>query len=214
MRIFYRVSSHISPHKPPIYEGNKWNLVTMCHQSFLEAGGKDYTTVYICDNGGWPDYFSKFGDVVETNLGNEGTFHLQIDMASVLDCPSLLVEDDYFWTKDSITRLEKAIETLGIVSPYDHPSHYLEERFDKKYQTALIGGYTYRTAPSNTLTFGATGEIFKTHKNTFKSFGTNDHEMFQNLVSAGVLNWVPSLSIATHMADGLLSPNIDWQSMW
>ena len=119
-----------------------------------------------------------------------------------------MVEDDYLWKPDAIDVIEESLNYFHLVSPYDHPGHYIEDRF--KYepkQLRLWSGHVYREAPSNTLTFACNAWVIKQNLEKIKSFGIRDHEMFQSL---GVRMWVPVPSLATHLVTGLLAPGYDW----
>ena len=124
----------------------------------------------------------------------------------------LFVEDDYLWRPNTLPLLENALKTLKVLSPYDHPAHYTEERFDKKYETKLIGNEVYRTCPSNTHTFAVTKEVLKKNIALFTRYGVHDHEMFTELNKTDQL-WCPAYSFATHLAGGNLAPNVNWREL-
>lgn len=213
MNIIYRICPHASSNKPPIYKEDKLKLAEICLDSFLNAVCSKDKITFLSD--GMPiEWFSKlsmYGDVIDcTGLGNVGTFRTQIELGKNMD-KVLFCEDDYLWRPNTVRELEKAVVELPFVSPYDHPGHYTEPRFDHKYECKLINNIVYRSSPSNTLTFATTGKVLTALWPRMLSFGINDHEMFNSLSEMGWGIWNPTYSFATHMVDGLLAPNIDWQ---
>lgn len=209
MLIFYRVSPFLSSNPNPM--GNdKFNIIKTCFESFKKANNGSKVVVIA-------DGFTEEGkklfapyEVIEGNHGNVETFHQQLNL--VCNLPNedkvFLVEDDYLWIEGAVASLERALDELEIVSPYDHPGHYLEERF--KYEPkrmVLIEDQTYRTCPSNTLTFATRAYIIKQNVEFIKSFGIRDHDLFQSL---GIDMWCSVPSLATHLVTGLLAPNRKW----
>ena len=210
MRIIYRISP-FKPDNPSLfYPDDKWRLINMCHNSFLGAGGGKYPTTYIMDSVDWGSTFKNYGEIVEINTHNKNMSLLTAyDIASKMDDKLLFVEDDYLWRPETISLIDTALDILPVLSPYDHPGHYTEERFDHKYEIKLIGNQTYRTCPSNTHTFAIQSEVFKQNIEMMKKYGVKDHEMFTELNKVAQL-WCPIPSFATHLATGCLAPNVDW----
>lgn len=216
MIVILRVSKN-SFNKPlPFNIKDKFELITNCYNSFIRANSQCYKVIAIADSlpSEWQVYFPDVHKWIEVSgVGNEGTYKMQLEIAKEHD-KVLLLEDDYLWRADTLPKLEKALDVLPFVSPYDHPGHYLEERFSDQFTLKYVDGEVYRNAPSNTLTFATTGEMIKKHWSTLTGHGINDHEMFQTIQSSGDLLWNPTCSFATHMVDGLLAPNIDWRVLW
>lgn len=213
MNIIYRISP-FKPDNPAVfYADDKWKLVEMCHKSFLKAGGDKYPTTYIIDSVDWGKIFKDYGEVVEINSHKKVESLLTAyDVASKYDDKVLFVEDDYLWKPDTLPLLDVALDVLPVLSPYDHPGHYTEDRFDHKYEIKLIGNQTYRTCPSNTHTFGLQREVFNQNVERFKKWGVEDHTMFSELNKTAQL-WCPIPSFATHLATGCLAPNISWSEV-
>jgi len=210
MQIIYRISPFKPDNLPVFFPGDKWKLVEMCHKSFLKAGGNLYKTTYIIDSCDWGKTFGEYGEVVEINAHNKNASLLTAyDVAIKMDDNILFIEDDYLWVDNTITLIEKALETLSVLSPYDHPAHYIEDRFDHKFEIKLIGTQTYRTCPSNTHTFAIRNEVLKQNIEMMRRFGVSDHEMFTELNKSAQL-WCSVPSFATHLASGCLAPNRDW----
>ncbi len=213
MRIIYRISP-FKPDNPSIFfSGDKWKLVEMCHKSFLEAGGRHYPTTYIIDSCDWGKIFKEWGQIVDINTHNKlASLQIAFDLANKIDDDVLFVEDDYLWRPETIPLMEVALDILPVLSPYDHPAHYTEDRFDHKYEIKLIGNQTYRTCPSNTHTFSIQKDVFKKNYEMIRKFGVSDHEMFTELNKTAQL-WCPIPSFATHLATGCIAPNVQWNDL-
>ena len=209
MTIYYRVSPYLSRNKNPLGE-DKQSIISVCFDSFKKAlDGQKVIILSDCLNEDQLKIFDGF-EVIAAQQGNEGSFHHQLDLASALDRSEkvFLVEDDYLWQPEAIREIELALDVLQLVSPYDHPGHYLEDRFSsQERRMALINNRTYRSAPSNTLTFATTSGVLQDHLGMIKSYGVRDHELFSDLP---VEMYVPVPSLATHLVTGLLAPNVDW----
>lgn len=210
MKVFYRVSPWLSTNPNPL--GNdKFEIIKCCYESFSAARDNSEVT-FILDTipSSWLWLFSD-EEIVRVNMvGNEGTFHLQLELASALgsDEKVFFIEDDYLWKPNALSEIEKALDELSIVSPYDHPAHYTDMKF--KYeprQLRLIDNQVYRNAPSNTLTFATKAGLIAKNLEFIKTFGVRDHELFTSL---NIDLWVPVPSLATHLVTGLLAPNSIW----
>ena len=208
MKIIYRISP-FKPDNPAVcYPNDKKMLVDFSHNSFLEAGGKKYQITYILDCCEfWADEFEKYGKVINITSKNKNESLLKA--YEIAEGDTLFVEDDYLWRPNTIDKIEFALFTLPVLSPYDHPAHYMEERFDKHFELKLIRNDVYRTCPSNTHTFAIRGDVFKKNAAMMIAYGVNDHEMFTELNKDAQM-WCPTHSFATHLASNCLAPNVDW----
>jgi hypothetical protein len=210
MKIVYRISPYKPDNLPVFFPDDKFKLVEMCHNSFLKAGGSNYEVTYICDGCDWS---KDWGKTVEINKHSKvGSLLTAYETALNLNDDVLFLEDDYLWRPDTLPLMEKALEILPVLSPYDHPYHYIEERFDKHFEMKLIGTQTYRTCPSNTHTFGIQNKIFRDNYDHIVKCGVEDHRMFSELNKVAQL-WCPVPSFATHLASGCLAPNVNWLSL-
>lgn len=213
MKVFYRLSPVPSFNKPPIYADDKLKLIEHCLSTYLAANESQYETVFIADSCPKDLVFKlkQFGEVIEVSgMGNVGTFHMQL-LNGKDENRVLFAEDDYIWRPNALKNIDRALDDLDMVSPYDHPAHYLEERFDKRYECKLIDNIVYREAPSNTLTFAIKGRHLSSIWQYLTTFAISDHEMFQGVKERyGLRIWNPTYSFATHLVDGLLAPNVDW----
>lgn len=207
MKVFYRISPYLSSNPNPL--GKDKNVINFkCLMSFLEANKGFAQLNFIVDSldEAWVnDYLKPYGEVIYGHHGNVETFHDQLDEVCKLPNEEIvfLVEDDYMWRPESLKTINRAVEELLLVSPYDHPGHYLEDRFKfQPKQMRMIENQVYRQAPSNTLTFATKAFVIKQNIELIKKFGIRDHDMFTEL---GIDLWVPVPSIATHMVKGLIS---------
>lgn len=219
MKILYRVCATLSD-KQPAVDWDKYTMIKKCFESLMIAGAKpeDVTVLYDRLPKPWlEELFPKAVEKVPGPAGNVPSFHNQLKLASMYEGKVLLLEDDYIWRPDTIRHLERALDELEFVSPYDHPRYYVEDRFPKEFELRLIDGLVYRDSPSNTLTFASTGKKITEHLETMFTYYDGDqpidHEMWQELALAGDRIWNPTYSFATHLVGGLLAPNVEWDLM-
>jgi hypothetical protein len=210
MKTFLRACPFKSTNPPPIYKEDKMKLIEFCLESFIKAGADDIT--FLLDRIDHKDFklFEKYGDILDcSGMGNAGTFHKQLSLGRNYE-KVFFCEDDYLWRPNTFKNLERALDEVDMVSPYDHPAHYTEERFDKHYETKLIDNLVYREAPSNTLTFAIKRSVLINEYERMLSFGMWDDPMFQALRDDGYRIWNPTYSFATHMVENCIAPNVDW----
>jgi hypothetical protein len=215
MNIIYRVSAFKQWNPSPIYSDDKWKLVEFCHNSFLKAKTDEPVTYMLDRCSQWTDYFSKFGKVInfEGDGGYDviGSIKRMFAVAREFDGKVLMLEDDYLWRPDTIRHLWKGLDNYALVSPYDHPAHYTEQRYyDFKFKLQLIDNLVWRNAPANTHTFGTTGEYIRKHWELFRA-GLYDTPFYESLPHQ---IWNPIPALATHMVVGLLAPIINWKEMY
>lgn len=212
MKVFYRISPYLSTHPNPL-GSDKIEIVQRCWMEFPKEGHE----VIILNDSVPKEYLWQFKQFRPTiidcsGMGNMGTFHKQLELVSLLpnDEKVFLVEDDYLWEEDALLIIEEALDQLDLISPYDHPGHYFEDRFkNQPKRMCVAANHVFREAPSNTLTFACKAHVIKQHFDLIKNFGLMDHEMFQALP---VDMWVPVPSLATHLVEGLLAPGWDLSS--
>lgn len=213
MKVFYRASSILSSNPNPLGR-NKDFILETCFKSFLEAGGDKVELTVISDrlSEAHRKMFSKYGKLVDCEPGmvNSRNKSFSLGCEEPNEDKIMFCEDDYLWVPGCLERLEQALDIIKLVSPYDHPAHYLEERF--KYQgkkMVLFENQTFRQAPSNTHTFGCRASLVKQNREIFlNTWG--DHETFTKLGELGIEMYVPVPSWATHLVTGLLAPNVSW----
>jgi len=207
---FYRAAPFKSGNPSPL-KCDKYTQTKLCLESFLDT--KPEKIIFLLDSYDDQSLFEPYGEIIDcTGLGNVGTFHKQIEMCNDTEDDVFFVEDDYLWVPDTFKYMKEAVKELDFLSPYDHPGHYLEERFDKHYEMKLIGNRTYREAPSNTLTFAMRNEVAKKTMTTMLRFGISDHPMFEYLRNEmGLRMHNPVPSFATHLVVGCIAPNVNWE---
>lgn len=215
MKIFYRISSKKPDNQGLVYPNDKKRLVDFSHDSFLKAGGDKYDTTYILDScEGWTREFEKYGKVVNIKKGEKfKSLVFTFELAKKEKGKILFLEDDYLWRPNTLEKVDFALSSLPVVSPYDHPAHYTEDRFSEMFEMRLVGDNVYRTCPSNTHTFGTTAEILNKHWDCLvdsKGRAKHDHPAFTELNKVAQM-WCPTHSFATHLASGCLAPNVDWK---
>jgi len=162
MIVYYRVSPFLSSNPNPLGRDKK-HIVYTCFNSFKKAlTGQEVIIIADSIPTDWYDLFKGF-KVIKSPSGNVQSFHKQIDEICKLPNEEkvMLVEDDYLWIPESIGKIEKALDDMELISPYDHPRHYQEERFRSPKEMRLVNNNTYREAPSNTLTFATFAWVIK-----------------------------------------------------
>lgn len=206
--IFYRVSPFKQHNIPPVYADDKWNLVKLAHKTFLDFNDHEPTTYLLDRCEGWNDYFQKYGRTVNyTGTDRSYSIGFMFNLAKDIKGKVLMVEDDYLWVKNKVDDLLVGLDYFKLVSPYDHPAHYIEDKFkDFDFKLKLIGKQVWRNSPSNTHTFGTTGEYIREHWDIFKD-GYWDAPMFEKLPDQV---WNPIPSFATHLCSDWMAPNVDW----
>ena len=216
MKIIYRISPFIPDNPAVIKTKDKWELVELSHNSFLRAGGGNYEKLYILDScDDWADYFKKHGKVLTINQHEKfGSLMIALNTSKMEKGKVLFAEDDYLWRPDTIKHIDEALNVFPVLSPYDHPAHYTEERFiDYPFKMKLHKDLTYRTCPSNTHTFATTSEVIRDNWDCLvdvrRNTARHDHPAFTELNKKAQM-WCPTYSFATHLASGCLAPNIDW----
>jgi len=207
--IYYRVSPFKQFNPSPKYGDDKWKLVQYCNESFIKANNTDEKVTYLLDRcEGWTDYFKKSGEVINY-VGGDRSYSIKkmFGLAKDIKGKVLMFEDDYLWRPNTIKDLLRGLDEFKLVSPYDHPVHYIEDQFkDFQFKLKLIDNIVWRNSPSNTHTFGTTGEYMTEHWDVFQD-GVWDGPMFKQLPDQV---WNPTYSFATHLASGCLAPNIEW----
>jgi len=213
MKVIYRASSVLSSNPNPLGR-NKDVILETCFESFLKAKTNDMEIIFTVDrlSEKHRKMFGKYGKLVDTKTGmqNNRNMAFKIAMEEPNEDKILFVEDDYLWVPKCLSKLDQVLNKCKLFSPYDHPAHYLEDRF--KYQGKKMFMHencTYRQAPSNTFTFACRASVLKQNRSLFmETWG--DHETFVGLGELGYEMYVPVPSWATHLVTGLLAPNIDW----
>lgn len=213
MLVFYRLSPYLSTHPNPL-GANKYEILEKCLNTFLNSRDTDCKITFLADSID-PEWTEKrlrpYGEVIIPQTGNIETFTEQLDLVCQLGNEEkvMIVEDDYLWRPNTLKQIEDALDELPIIFPYNHPGHHTEPRFkDQPKRIRLINGFTYHDVPSNTLTFATKAYVIKQNYEKIRPFGVRDHELWQSL---GIDMWSPDLSISTHLVEGLLAPNVQWQ---
>lgn len=216
MNIIYRITSRKQWNPGPVYGEDKWKMVQLCHNSFLKAK-TDEPVTYILDSCSpeWVNFFAQYGQIVIRDSGQYDVLSSVQHMfkyAKNMEGKILMVEDDYLWRPNTIKDIWRGLDEFKMVSPYDHPTHYLESRYsDFQFKLKLIDNIVWRNGPSNTHTFATTGEYIRDHWEQFNERNYDDI-FFRSLPDQ---IWMPvGNSFATHMATGFLAPDINWSELY
>lgn len=230
LKVYYRICPFPNG-KSALYTDDKLELTRFCLQSFVRTfrNVKDLEMVFILDS--CPDEYASMimkevpfkKDILAfEKLGNEGSYFLQLGMASTHDGPVLLQEDDYFYLEDSGKFINDALETVGkwigeryiFFTPYDHPDYYDKEWHKYEKTEHLIGDHKWQKVRSTCLTFATHGKAIRELIDTMKEYGIADRPMFEKLSDEGYYLFSPIPTLATHMDKEFLAPNINWQEEW
>jgi len=213
MDIIIRISPQISP-TCVNWINDKQQLINTCLRSLLQIK-TNQKIHFLLDNIDNDELYKIDGTVTHINKGNKReTISEMYKLAdSLTDNKILFLEDDYLWRPDAnLTDLEQAIDNFGCCTPYDHPDHYLHP-IRKFHQLAVFNNQLYRNCVTTTHTFGVTRELFNKYRNWF-DYGQHDWQMWTKLVTMGVTIWSPTVSLATHLAQGHLALTYNWQQLY
>ncbi len=191
---------------------DKLKLVLACHKSFLAAG--DCERIYLLDAcpPEWEQYFQPFGKVIMAEkLGKWQSLYCAYDIAKKAQKDVLFLEDDYLWRPDTLEKLKSGLDRYGMVSPYDHPGFYAKHEKTCT-EIHVHGQELWRRCPTNTHTFAVKYELFMKYIQHFY-YKVNDWIMFTKLGYEGLSLYTPLLSFATHLVDGLLAYDVDWEEL-
>ena len=210
MIAFIRVSPFIPTSGNPPFFADKFEMVKACNKSLCKAG--DVRKVYLLDRcpDEWITYFKKYGDVFPNTYGKKESLWEAYRVAQLEKENILFLEDDYLWRPNTLKDLDKAVSYFGLVSPYDHPTDYLDDK--NMIITYNFNGLTWRWCPTNTHTFAVKPNIFNEHIDAFY-YGLHDWQMFFKLRTENVKLYTPLYSMATHLVTGQLAFNVDWEKL-
>lgn len=215
MIVYYRMCGIPSTNPSPVLQGDKFALNKLCLRSFVRAFKEiEPKIVFINDfcDGSYAEMerticpFDK--EIISTQIGIHETIQLQYKLYDESSEDLVLFQECDYLFHESARPLVGAIKTLDFVSPYDHPDKYSPS---EKCEVTLIDNKHFRTTISTTSTFATRREMYDKTKETFKSYGWEDHRRWVDLGSQGYKLWTPVPAIATHMVKNYLSPAIDWE---
>lgn len=150
-------------------------------------------------------------------------------------------EDDYLYIPNSFSTMLNFMEKIkaDFITPYDHPDYYTSKLHNYMKEIVKYGGYIWKSVGSTCCTFLTTNKVLKsvytfltrykymgdtsmwfalTKKRWFlgKNFGWGTLLMWrygfrQLLFGKKYSLWVPQPSLATHMLENFLAPNVEWE---
>lgn len=223
MTVLYRLCPEGNPLKQrPIQP--KLNLILTCFQSFVQAFESVHPKVwFLVDKPndklmeiveGCPFPYKvetfRFGD---WGSGNEGTFKRQVEIAAELEGKVFFLEDDYYLLPEAGKVIAEALDTLEVLTPYDHPGYYTEEGHRYRREIKIASNRHWQTVKDTTLTFATHADMVRQEIEVMKSCGWVDIKLWVELSKRHQL-WAPIPSLATHMETPYLSPVINWQGKW
>lgn len=223
MLILYRLCSQGNPNKiRPIQP--KIKLIEACLRSLERAFVQYSPTIHFIIDKPTTELVElvesiKFDYTIETiqtstlETGNEATFFKQLEIASKIDDKVMLLEDDYYFVDGGGDILIEALDYLDMVTPYDHPGYYTEEKHNYEKNPKLVAGHIFTPIIDTTLTFAVRNgeEIIGENIEHFTSNSYWDEHMWKNvLANTQYKLWRPMPSLATHMETPHLAPKVKW----
>lgn len=174
MLLFYRISDKSYP-KAKLPGATK----AVCYSNFrsvFETPGNSITV--IADNVNEETTQFLKGNVLQTNLGNAGSFRKAFELALEADQDEIVYfcEDDYLHRFNAATLIEEGIKRSEYVTLYDHPDKYTRYynggEFSKVIKTASSH---WRFTASTCMTFAAKVKTLREDVETWKKFTEGDH---------------------------------------
>lgn len=122
------------------------------------------------------------------NVGNKESLIYCYNLAKTIECDYFcLFEDDYLWLPDSYKILIEGLDrfgNFGLISLYHHPDRIFRNddiTLGHEYILATNSCY-WRTAESNTATFGTSKKLFDKYFQEFIDCNIHDRLLFTNLI--------------------------------
>lgn len=222
MLVVYRITDIPSTNPSPIFQEDKKALNELCLKSFIEAF-KDVqlSMIFLCDFCSYDTVrmINKLvpgGEILSTEVGINETMVKSYEIAKESQEDTILFQEcDYYYLPNTGLTFLTAVQTLGLVSPYDHPDFYTSpDIHPKECEIALVDNHHFRTAKRNTMTFAMTKKVLLNNYYRLLHWGYLDNEVWTELKEKGSPLWTPIDSIATHMVKDYLAPSINWKSLW
>lgn len=174
LNTFYRISdgSYSKPKLPGLEKLDCLKNYTNCFDSTLTiiADNCNRNTIKNLNN----------FNIVETNLGNAGSFIYSVELACKLNDNDFvyIVEDDYLHMEDEKTQivLEEGLKLADYVSLFDHPDKY-SALYDYGETTKVVKSLSsnWKHTCSTTMTFATTAGQLKKDINIWKKYTAENH---------------------------------------
>lgn len=223
MKVIYRITSIKSTNPSPIHQDIKDKLNEICLESFLEFFlDVKPEIIFLADHCNCQamirDLCVGYGynyHIINTNHGINSAMIKSYEIAAESDDHILFQECDYFYKGKDGSIFLKAIEELGLVSPYDHRNFYKDRKLHSEdCKIKLVDDYHFRSTERNTMTWGCHSDLVKENLDMLKGHGYLDGQVWYDLKAKGYILYVPILSMATHMAKDWLAPGVNWEELW
>jgi hypothetical protein len=204
-----------------------WFCKKKCWRNFFnEFGNRSDVEILVVFDGNENDelasYIRKYTNNILylNNVGNLNSLLFCYDTAKTVDSEFIMFsEDDYLWLDKSCDILIEGLDkfkTHGSVSLYHHPDRIFRNddiTLGHEYITITNSCY-WRTAESNTFTFGISKDIFLRYYQEFINCGISDRLLFINLLKKyNFRHFVPISERvgATHVNRFFSTLFIDWE---
>ena len=213
MLVLYRITSIASTNPSPIYQDDKNQLNELCLESFLKAFSDiDLKIIFLADHCDSEciemiQEFSPESEIIESEHGINQAMIASYELAQEADDYVLFQECDYMYEEKVGKMFLQALESLKLVSPYDHPNFYVDrELHSNECKVELVNNHHFRTTERNTMTWGCHSDLVKENLDILKHHGYLDGPVWHDLKERGYDLWVPIPSLATHMVKDYLAP--------
>jgi hypothetical protein len=214
LSVFFRISEAPTPDKCCQRE--------VCFINFLSVFQGLPITV-IADNVGpkMLQFVSQPGvKVIETNLGNSGSFLKQLELACQAETMfAYFCEDDYIHRQEAARLVIEGLRWSNYVTLYDHPDKYLRERgYGEIGRTLKSETWHWRQTISTTNTFGANLGMLRQDMDTFRKHSQGpvpaDHQQWVELgqKKRTLTVAIPGAAFNTHRV--CEHSNFDWGQTW
>jgi hypothetical protein len=125
------------------------------------------------------------------------------------------LEDDYLHLPNAIDILYDGVETLNLISGYDHMDRYTRnDNIDEKMNICLINNKHWRTAESTTCSWLVSRKISNTVIHAASTFLLEDRALFRYLnKNNNIQLYTPITGVTTHVRKDEMSPGVEWEKI-
>jgi len=196
-----------------------------CLYNFINVFGEGFTILFDNTNKTIVNDFVKSNrfNVIETSLGNSGSFNKCLDIIQDFEDEDLvyLVEDDYLHKPGSQDILIEGLEKAKWVTLYDHPDKYMNNgpnplvhNSAEQSRIYLTNSTHWKTTNSTTMTFAAKAKDIKSYSNIMKNYlkhsVPDDFNMWRAILQdSELISPIPGYS--THCQEPWISPLHEWK---
>lgn len=158
--------------------------------------------------------------VVQTNLGNSGSFLASLELAAKAETMfAYFCEDDYIHRPEAAQLVVEGLRWSNYITLYDHPDKYIKERgYGEMGRCLKSETWHWRQTISTTCTFGANLGLLRQDMDVIRKHATGttpaDHAMWCELAQKqrSLTVAIPGAAFNTHRA--CEHSGFDWGQIW